>query len=575
MKLTLKHSFFLLFLLSAILLILTVTFVSIFYYREMLRNSMNFEHETFSDTKMRIEQRISYAENIMQTLANQDNICTFTQSDDAAKYISSDLVRGMLNDIVQYVEGIQNVYIRMVGGQTIQSEDEGAYSVERFLELRRIADEYDLDSMFYGAILTSAQPVSDENAMFYAIITPMHSKYLTNTGSRFTGACIAYCRMESFLQEIPSVGSPYLIAQGDRVILDNDADFRKGFEASENGAGWVEYKGDKCRLMSVPISGTGWTLYSAYTGRNRTGDILPFSSWSILLAAVSIFTQCVLLVVIYRTIVNPIVDIARQTDEVTGNRDQIRNPNVNRNELARLTQGINNMLRRVESLNSDIMETKQKLYSANFARLKEKCMFLQAQINPHFLYNNLECIRGMAALGDESGIRDIVVAMSSFYRYCVAGSQNSTVRDELDSVISYFKIILLRYPDMFSLELDVAEELYGLNMPRMILEPIVENSVMHGFVRAGRSSGLVSISGAYENKRLTLIVSDNGAGIAEDSLFELNDELSRFSGDDPEISDNKIGLLNVNSRIKLLYGEGSGLKLLNNGCGLDVQVIII
>jgi len=542
---------------------------------------MALEYETFTYTKERIEQRIAFNKEAIQILANSDEIRSFSISDDVTKFITSGLVRSMLNSISRHVDGFENVYIHFPGGQIIQSDHEMAHSLERFLALRSLVETYDLDSDFYGIKLLQVQTTTAYNNSIYAIVAPIHTRYLTEAGNRFTGACIAYFNTDCFLQDFPPSGSPYILTHGNQIILGTDSDFIDSFnlmlssnDNTQPDCGNINLNGANYQLLSLPIGGTEWVLHSFHSTQDNFTGFSPFGERDALMITIAIFALLALVVMIYRFIVNPIEDITRQTDAEDVRKGGIINPNKNRNELTRLTQGINSMLERVDNLNQDIIMAKQSLYQTNMALLKEKCMFWQAQINPHFLYNNLECIRGMAAIGDENGIREIVGAMSSIYRYCAESNQNSTVRDELDCIIFYFKIIMLRYSDMFTFELDIDESILDLSIPRMALEPIVENAIIHGFVRAGRSSGHVCISGKYEFGNLILIVSDNGVGIKDDLLDELNSLYKGFTQDDIEMPDGKIGLVNVNSRIKLLHGLNSGLHLRSNGNGLDIIISI-
>ena len=204
---------------------------------------------------------------------------------------------------------------------------------------------------------------------------------------------------------------------------------------------------------------------------------------------------------------------------------------------------------------------------------------LQNQINPHFLYNTLESIRGDALAAGMEHIADITEALSTFFRYTITETRNLvSLREELDNVKNYFVIQQYRFGDKLSMEIDLAEEnaqLLNLQCPKLFLQPIVENAVFHGLERKA-GNGVVSICAEIIDQEVHLDISDNGVGMDEETLFRLNRELSRVSAG--AIVENKkggIALKNVCRRIKLLFGEQYGVHVSSiAGIGTRVEVTL-
>mgnify|MGYP003377855297 FL=1 len=208
---------------------------------------------------------------------------------------------------------------------------------------------------------------------------------------------------------------------------------------------------------------------------------------------------------------------------------------------------------------------------------------LQSQINPHFLYNTLECIRGQALLDDNIEIAKMVEALSSFFRYSISKKGNLvTLRDELANIENYMLIQRYRFNNRFSMEIIIDEEdeaAYDFLVPRLIIQPVIENAIFHG-LEERMEDGIVSIEVIVTDLDMIITISDNGKGIDCEELEELN---NRINANDMELDDkNKsnqintgIALPNINRRIRLLFGKEYGVNLYSTlGKGTDVEIII-
>lgn len=208
---------------------------------------------------------------------------------------------------------------------------------------------------------------------------------------------------------------------------------------------------------------------------------------------------------------------------------------------------------------------------------------LQSQINPHFLYNTLECIRGQALLDDNIEIAKMVEALSSFFRYNISKKGNLvTLRDELANIENYMLIQRYRFNNRFSMEIIIDEEdeaAYDFLVPRLIIQPVIENAIFHG-LEERMEDGIVSIEVIVTDLDMIITISDNGKGIDCEELEELN---NRINANDMELDDkNKsnqintgIALPNINRRIRLLFGKEYGVNVYSTlGKGTDVEIII-
>ncbi|MEG1515895.1 MAG: histidine kinase [Clostridia bacterium] len=204
---------------------------------------------------------------------------------------------------------------------------------------------------------------------------------------------------------------------------------------------------------------------------------------------------------------------------------------------------------------------------------------LQAQINPHFLYNTLECIRGQALAAGAADIADTTQALSRFFRYSISIRDDVVpLKSELDNVRNYMKIQQYRFQDRFQLGIHYDQEspevLDGL-LPKLTLQPIVENAVVHGLSRKTQAAR-IDIDIIQTQKHLNIQVSDNGRGMNQATLKNLSDMLNgqKHTRDDASPG-NGIAMENVMKRIQLFFGAEYGLTISSiEGVGTDVDIHI-
>lgn len=218
----------------------------------------------------------------------------------------------------------------------------------------------------------------------------------------------------------------------------------------------------------------------------------------------------------------------------------------------------------------------------NIYKKEAEYLALQNQINPHFLYNTLEGIRSEALLAGEDAIAEMTEALATFFRYTISKVDHLvTLEEELENIENYYYIQQFRFGDRLSLkiEYEVGEEedelqALELYLPKLTLQPIIENSIYHGLeTKPGRGSLLITIS--LTDQRLILRVSDDGIGMEQERLLRLNNRLKSLSleGEPQEKAAGGIALVNVNNRIKLLFGEEYGIYVYSHiGAGTDVEI---
>ncbi|MDO4491487.1 MAG: sensor histidine kinase [Lachnospiraceae bacterium] len=184
---------------------------------------------------------------------------------------------------------------------------------------------------------------------------------------------------------------------------------------------------------------------------------------------------------------------------------------------------------------------------------------LQSQIKPHFLYNTLESIHWQALLEGATGVSKMIMALSRFYRLCLSkGEELIPLSTELEHMKSYVMIQNIRFDDILQMEYDIPEELNSCYIPKITLQPLVENAFYHGIKPKNGVPGHVRITGALEEGYMILRISDDGVGMTKEQIQELNDNINIL------INDGSYGVKNVHTRLEIRYGKGSGLHYEKN-----------
>lgn len=258
--------------------------------------------------------------------------------------------------------------------------------------------------------------------------------------------------------------------------------------------------------------------------------------------------------VISESIYVPIKKLQNVTTTIAQNDLQVLVTRSNSNEIAELGMSFNGMIGKIRELLDSKMEEQENLKKAEFRAL-------QAQINPHFLYNTLDTIVWMAEARKHEQVIEIVRALSSFFRISLSkGRDWITIRDEVEHTRSYLTIQRMRYRDILDFDLALDEEVLDCTILKLTLQPLVENALYHG-IKNKRNGGVIHVRvRAAENDCVQLEVQDNGIGFAPARLAQIQADMSDDTSE-IQLKESGFGIENVNRRIKLYYGRQYGLAI--------------
>ena len=269
-----------------------------------------------------------------------------------------------------------------------------------------------------------------------------------------------------------------------------------------------------------------------------------------------VFLSCIIIglslsLLFNRYLTRPIVRLMEHMDVISSG-DFSRNPAIESNdELGVIGRQINEMSSHVSALMENRIRDEQE-------KMNLEIKMLQAQINPHFLYNTLDSIKWIATMQHSAGIVRVVSALSSLLKNMAKGfNEKVTVRQELDFLDNYVTIEKIRYIELFDVDITVEDPaLYDAGIIKLTLQPLVENSIFSGIEPSGKP-GLIQIHIYSREQVLYISIRDNGVGISKENINRMLTDTSRVT----KHYMSGIGLPNVDRRIKLVYGQEYGLAI--------------
>ena len=266
-----------------------------------------------------------------------------------------------------------------------------------------------------------------------------------------------------------------------------------------------------------------------------------------------------LLVQLRRSISEPIQQIAEDMKQITLETTGIAQSNIR--ELAVFTSGVNQMLLWLHKMQRQEMDNRERVYQLNLRRTQAEMLAYRSQINPHFLMNTLETMSGMARYYRVEPLEELVTAMGESFRYTLRAPDLVPLQKEIAHVKNYMRIMEIRSPGKYRLMLKVDEETLNIRVLSLMLQPLAENAVEHGFncsQKDAKSTMLLSAWIDKEKNRLHIRLADNGNGMSEEELTAVR---RRLRDEQPPMEKHHIALNNIFRRLKIVYGDHSHMVI--------------
>lgn len=451
-------------------------------------------------------------------------------------------------------------------------------SEHNIVALDRLDDKYRLlaaDSHaqgFFGPVYNSYL-----NTDVFAYVRPV---YNTRPGAHFKeklGTCLIFSRMDILRGVMrSSLATPssvlMLVDQDNQIIISttDDNEYIRTLPASvfdvpddaSDRHRTIVMDGADCLVDSLDVQTLGWRLISIVPEYEISVDFMPLMALGLLICLIFSLMTALWSMHIHHSITEPLSRITAFIDNDLDDKLQNRIHITTNSEMELFCHEINTLLDKVTEVTAANIRHQTHAYELSLAKKRAEFSALQSQINPHFLYNTLDCLRGYGYMLNSSEIVAITNSLSAIMRYCIKGSDTVALKDEMNIIHHYLDIIRIRFPDRFTFHIDIPPELLGVSIPRVILQPVVENAIYHG-LESLTAGGRLTISCQRTEKGCRLCVQDNGGGIAPDMLREIQQKLS-----DRTISNvlntpagGSLGLVNIHNRLRNHYGDPYGLEI--------------
>jgi two-component system, sensor histidine kinase YesM len=342
-----------------------------------------------------------------------------------------------------------------------------------------------------------------------------------------------------------------------RNFIGRTLDMESFSEFPKNKSGYLtaEWNDEKSLMTYMPSSfETGGNselfLVSIKPWKAISSDIVTIRNTMLVVVGFTVLTAILFNVLYLKRISRFIHELLTRMKQVESGRLGKRMGSFKFKELQNISHGFNNMIGKLQQLMSDIETEQERKREAQFK-------VLQQQINPHFLYNTLESINALAALNGQREISKMTINLGKLLRISINGGYEVKVKNEIRHVISYLEIQKIRFDNRFAFEVNVEEELNDYPVLKLILQPLVENILLHAFSNSDDERGIIKIRGTISNGQGEFWIEDNGKGIDKTILIELNQWKLRKNNE----KSNGHGVRNVDERIRLFYGEKYGLLI--------------
>lgn len=363
-------------------------------------------------------------------------------------------------------------------------------------------------------------------------------------------------------------GYGQVISHRDKKLIGqslNHLDYIIEILSSDSDNGYISFMEERGEMLSIYVlfNRNGWRLIKTVP-KNYLYQELNSVQRMILLGLAGCFLIALIFVMFFSfKTTKPVINMMHLMKKAEEGELDVRIKDMSKDEIGLLGTSFNHMLEKMDILIKQLVEEERK-------KKEMEIEVLRAQINPHFLYNTLNTFKWMAKMRGDKSMSDAITALNKLLRASINLSRDMfPLKDEVEYIRNYILIQKLRFNERFTIEYYIAEDCLNCMLPKLILQPIVENSIIYGSDSERKASLVIVIRACRTGDALTISVTDNGPGIDEETLERI------FCGEKNVNRLSKAGLNNVDQRIKLYFGNDYGVHIktvINQGTCVSVII---
>lgn len=535
--------------------LLIFIFVTISSQRFMKTQSINMALQQLKISSYSVEQLIKTTEESSQQISFNSWIQTYLRMDPEQKGYtiyernSNEVISNQLNSNFNFD------FIALLDTKQDRPLYTGSvWTIPNFTEKIKLLYQ-DSQPLNYGYMTYILTPniFHPEEYSFY-FFQPIYDQYQLNSKIGLLVFSIAESNLQPIFKNDSNMFSSTYIIDHQGYILSSNQKNRflqqyPYFSNIQNDSGSFQIKNKNMIIYNkISSSSLDWYLVSEIPTKQLHSDynsLLIFVLFGIIISLiVCVFSAYI----ISNTMYKPFKTILQSMSEASSGSLSVRITSRNCGEdIQKINDGFNDMLDKINKL---IIQVKEEQHQIEMIRFNA----LQSQIQPHFLYNTLDSIHWQALYNKDQEVSLMVKHLAKYYRICLSqGNDIISLQDELDMTEAYITIQNIRYDNLIEYHFDIPSIYQKIAIPKLSLQPLIENAIYHGFRPKETQHGKIWITAFQDNQDFILQVSDDGMGMNQDKLDNLNDSISIFN------EQQGYGLSNVHRRIEIYYGIGYGL----------------
>ena len=546
-----------------VIAVLVFLFIALNYTTQIIyENSINYTSQIIKQVNYDIDAYMEYLENISSVIATSSDVPRYLfdeQQSEEERTQEKERILTQYKTITESRSDIYNIAAVAENGRNIVNS--GDDELTEYIDIQSL-DWYQAAMSSESGIAISSSHVQNAIKSSYKwVITLSRALYNQQTGKR-EGVFFVDLNYSSISDlcknnNIGNKGYIFILdAQGNVIyhpkqqLMYGGLKTEKIDEIMECDSDYlISEEGEEDKIYTISRSKkTGWIVVGAMNPSellkdNKQVQILYFIVAAVLLLAVILISS-----LLSREITKPIRQLRDSMSMVEEGEFEKANVDITtENEIGSLSKSFNVMTERIHTLmDQNVYEQKQKR--------KIELRALQAQINPHFLYNTLDSIIWMSEAGRNEEVVEMTSALARLLRQSISNDQELVaVEKEIDYVRSYLTIQKMRYQDKLEYSIDIDPEIRFVEIVKLTLQPLVENAIYHG-LKYKESKGNLDIRGFADGKDAVITIRDDGIGMEEQTLAHIFDETEK------EHKSNGVGVSNVQKRLQLYFGPEYGIS---------------
>lgn len=592
-RLKLKHQILLIFLFSVLIFTAMEFYFYYSFYNLTQQRAANYGNNILEQTRQKIDSVFNDIKVSTHIAVSNKKVQEFTLADDDFKRDFD--IGGYVIDLMEYMRSfnsyVNGIVINDLQGRRIYSLATANGDIFFSNQYHTFINEYKKDNGAGKGQFTSLLTENKTGIDYFFYIAPIIESIGGVHFSQNTGFCTVMIHTDKLQQlventELTPNSTLYIVNGRNEVVASNHAGARGSLfqdilavdRSSLTGGITTVMDGEDVIVQEKGLAqADGWRIVSIIPVHELTTDMNAIKQISII-AGIGIALSLMLLGSFFwnnltRPVMGLVTDMKKIGKRDLGFRVKVRSTN----EVGALAYDINRMIDKMEEMTRHHFNTQARLYALELSKKQAEFSALQSQINPHFLYNTLNCISSIGLEYGSKEIAQMTSCMSKIFRYSIKQDELVAIGEELECIKAYLNIISIRYENKFTMEVNVDEGLRQMRTPKMMLQPIVENSVYHGLERLDAGGRLCVSGGLDASGDIRFRITDSGKGMDAEELERVR---AKLHGDDSErvrvgLDGKSIGLSNINNRIKLLFGEDYGVEIDSRiGEGTTVTVTI-